>query len=149
MIFTDIKEDMSFLDSYVVQMRDFVNSFSQEVPTTDVVVDQSKIWYKLREAGPDYQAPFAIANVARCPGNATDIEGEEPFDYWLAIIDEVKPYDVEWGRDRSEFLTWDFPNYDLTGEVIADPLFFGNQAQRKEITNFTKLRKYTYLKRIC
>ena len=63
--------------------------------------------------------------MTRCPGKASDIEGEEPFDYWLAVIEQVKPYDNEWTKDRSEFLTWDFPNYELNGEVLADPTFFG------------------------
>ncbi len=79
------------------------------------------MFYKMRPAGPDYQAPFSIANVAYCPGEVTEIADEKPFDYWVVFVDEVKSFEDELTKDRSLFLRDDLPKYDILCEVLADP----------------------------
>lgn len=84
--------------------------------------------------------PFTIGNMASCPGTVTEIEGEEPMNYWLVIIDEVKSFEHEQTKDRSEFLTYDFFKFDLYGEVLADTQL---------VPQGQLLRKYTYQKKHC
>ena len=102
-----------FLDSLVIQLRNMVNG---AVPQ----VDQASMFYRLRPAGLDYQPPFSIANVAHCPGVSTPIEVEEPIDFYIAILDEVKSFEDEYTKDRSLFFANDFDKYEIFGDVLAD-----------------------------
>ena len=128
---------MSFLDSYVVQMRDMLNGAAQ-APT---VVDQATLFYYNRPPGPDYQAPFVYANKNSCPGVETVVEGVEPITFWILIVDEIKKLEDEYDRDRSEFLLYDFSRFDIYGEVLADPELVDKKGQ--------VLRKQKYVKKMC
>ena len=75
----------------------------------------------MRPAGPDYEAPFSIANIAYCHGEVSEIADEKPFDYWVVLVDEVRSFEDELTKDRSLFLRDDFSKYDIYGEVLADP----------------------------
>lgn len=81
------------------------------------------MFYKNRKEGPGYEAPFSIANVNYCQGVASAIPEEKPFNFWIAIIDEVKSYEDEMTKDRSLFLTFDLGKYDTFGEVLTDAQF--------------------------
>jgi len=37
------------------------------------------------------------------------------------IVDEIKKLENEYHRDRAEFVLFDFPKFDIYGEVLADP----------------------------
>lgn len=71
---------MSLMDSLVVQLRNYVN----DTPVTQV--NQSEIFYKNRKPGLDYEAPFPYANPVACPGIVSDIEGEEPMEYYIFAL---------------------------------------------------------------
>ena len=73
---------MSFADSLVVQLREYVNG-------APAYVDESSVFYKHRIAGPQFEAPFPLSNPVSCPGVASEIEGELPVDYILVVIDAI------------------------------------------------------------
>ena len=111
---------MSFLDSYVVQMRNTFNNLTMEQQAPSVV-DQATLFYYNRPPGPDYQAPFVYANRNICPGIESVVAGAEPINFWILIVDEIKKLENEYHRDRAEFVLFDFPKFDIYGEVLADP----------------------------
>ena len=85
------------------------------------VLDQSAMFYKNRPAGPDYMPPFSFANVNFCQGNVSLIQGEEPIDFFVLAVDEVKSFEDEMTKDRSLFLSEDFYSYEnINGEVLSD-----------------------------
>ena len=99
------------------------------------IADQSSLFYKQRQPGELYVAPFQIANIAKCSGIANQIVGEENVDVWLAVVDDLSP------RDRgsvSAFLAYDLPRYNIRADVLSDPLL-----------SSPSLSKYTYLKKSC
>ena len=102
-----------FMDPLVVTVRDFIYGVPEPI-------DQQAMFYQNRPEGPDYLPPFSISNVNFCTGTATSIPDEEPFNFWIAIIDEIKSYTDELTKDRSLFLTYDFGNYETFGEVLSD-----------------------------
>ena len=122
---------MSFLDSFVVQLRDYVNG------PTEIIV-QKDTFYKNRPSGTDYMPPFSIANVNHCQGNVSVIEGENPIDFYILAVDEIGSFDHEFAKDRSWFLREDFYSYeDFHGEILADGLLMPNKTTQI-------LRKYQY-----
>ena len=114
-------------------MRDYMN----EAPAP---IDQNTQFYRNRRAGPNYQTPFSIGNMAQCPGVVTEIDGEEPFDFWLFLIDEVKSFENEYTKDRSQFLAEDFVKHDIHGEILVDTYL---------VPEGELLRKYRYQKKLC
>ena len=99
----------------------------------------------MRPAGPDYEAPWSVANIAYCPGEVTEIPDEKPFDYWVIFVDEVRSFDDELTKDRSLFLRDDFSKYDIIAEILADAQWFPYaKPEKKQV-----LHRYTYLKKNC
>ena len=80
---------MSFADSLVVQLREYVNGGPAHV-------DETNVFYKNRMAGPQFEAPFPLLNPASCPGVATEIEGEFPIDYILVVIEAIGDVNQEY-----------------------------------------------------
>ena len=65
--------------------------------------------------------PFSFANVAFCQGNVSPIEGEEPIDFWILVVDEIKSFEDELTKDRSWFMREDFYTYEgMKGEILMD-----------------------------
>lgn len=135
---------MAMFDSLVVLLRDYVNNAPPPV-------DQSTLFYKDRPEGPDYMPPFSLGNVAHCPGVATPIQGEDPFDFYLVIIDQVKSFTEEYTKDRSLFFAEDFDKYDFMGEMLADPMLLEGSSKIGFAQQATSqnLLKYRYQKSMC
>mmetsp|Transcript_31565 Transcript_31565/g.39271 ORF Transcript_31565/g.39271 Transcript_31565/m.39271 type:complete len:124 (-) Transcript_31565:290-661(-) len=123
---------MSFLDSLIVQLRDAVNGAEP--------VDMDSFFYNYRPAGPDFKAPWSIANINQCQGNVIEIEGESPIEHWLIIVDRIENGTNEYWKDRTEFLTYDFGQFNVLGEILADQTY-----QEKG----QSLRRYRYVKKQC
>ena len=105
---------MSFLDPFVVQLREMVNGPAE-------VIDQQELYYKQRPAGPDYMPPFTFANINHCQGNVSPIEGENPIDFYLLAVNEISSFEDEMTKDRSWFMREDFYQYeDFSGEILSD-----------------------------
>lgn len=140
-----ITHRMAMFDSLVVLLRDYVNN----APPLE---DQSNMFYKDRPEGPNYMPPFSLANVAHCPGTSTPIEDEDPFDFYLVIIDEVKSFTDEYSKDRSNFLSTDFNKYDFMGELLADSMLLESSSQFSDGQakgGTQNLLKYSYQKGMC
>ena len=87
--------------------------------------------------------PFSFANVSFCQGNVSTIEGEEPIDFWILAVDEIKSFEDELTKDRSLFMRDDFYSYeDIKGEILMDSQLLPTGALQT-------LRKYRYLKKMC
>ena len=53
----------------------------------------------------------------------TEIDGIEPIDYWLVIVDKIDSIDHEYLKERTEFLGYDLNRFDIMAEVLADSSF--------------------------
>ena len=107
---------MTLFDKLIVQLRDKVNGVPEPI-------DQTQIFYKNRQPGLDFLAPFSVANVNYCQGTVTEIDGIEPIDYWLVIVDKIDSIDHEYLKERTEFLGYDLNRFDIMAEVLADSSF--------------------------
>ena len=123
------------MDKLVVSLRDYINGAGPPV-------DQTETFYRFRDPGVDFLAPFSVNNVNTCSGKASEIPGVEPIDYWVVAIDEVKHVDDEYEGDRTLFLTYDFSKLNIMAEVLADPLYVGEKGKQR-------LHKYRYIKKQC
>ena len=77
------------------------------------------MFYKSRPAGKDFMPPFAVGHVAYCAGEASPIEGEEPFDWYLFAVPKVD-INNELIKDMPLFIQHDLLKYDITSDVLID-----------------------------
>ena len=126
---------MSLLDTIFVSVRDLIRP-------AGAPVDQLTMFYSDRPHGKDFVPPFSVANAKQCPGIASAVEGETPFDYWVIIIDAFNSLDDEYNKDRSEFLVFDFGKFVSFGELLADEVYVPAKGGQL-------LRRYRFLKKLC